>query len=98
MACLYLCSLLIIATPGVSARPGLGPVFHVYVHIAPYAHFGSIVGASPVLDCYRQLGLVCAAHSANLHVIVVLERKSLLHPVLFMSEYLCMNSCVSMCR
>ena len=71
---------------------------HVYVHIAPYAHFGSIVGASPVPDFYRQLGLVCDAPSVNLHVIVVLERKSLLHLVLFMSEYLRMNSCVSIRR
>ena len=30
--------------------PGSGPVFHVYVHIAPYAHFGSIVGAIPVVQ------------------------------------------------
>ena len=48
---------------------------HMYVHIALYAHFGFIVGASPVLYCYRQLGLVCDAHSASLHVIVILERK-----------------------
>ena len=70
---------------------------HMYVQFAPYTHFGSIVGASPVLDWYRQLG-VCDAHSASLHVIVILERRSLLHLVFFMSEYLCMNSCVCICR
>ena len=64
-------------------------ILHVYVH---NAHFGSIVGASHVLDCYRQLGLICDAHSASLHVIVVLEHKSLLHSVLFMLEDLCMSS------
>ena len=74
------------------------PVFHVYVHIASYTHFGSIVGASHVLDYYRNLGLICVAHCVSLHVIVVLERISLLHLVLFMAEHLCMNSCVVMCQ
>ena len=76
---------------GVSTRPGPEPVFHVYVHIAPYTYFGSIVGASYVLYCYRQLGLICDAHSASLHMIVILERKLLLHRVMFILEYLCMN-------
>ena len=87
-----LCATLVLVLARARAR------LHVYVHIAPYAHFGSIVGVSLVLDCYMQLGLVCDAHSANFHVIVGLERKSLLYPVLFMSEYLCMNSCVNICR
>ncbi|XP_028961775.2 uncharacterized protein [Malus domestica] len=30
-----------------------GQSFTLYVYIAPYAHFGSIVRASPILDCYR---------------------------------------------
>lgn len=62
-----------VSTPQARAR------LHVCVHIAPYAHFGSIVGVNHGLDFYRQLGLICDVHSAILHVIVVLVRKSFLY-------------------